>query len=81
MQIENHSLVNELPEYKDHIHQLKMSDRHFQRLFEEYHVLDKEIHHLESLDVPCTDEHMEVLKKKRLGLKDELYTMLQQCSK
>jgi len=77
MQIDNHSLINELPEYREKIHALKLSDRHFQKLFDEYHDIDKEIHRLEAADSPVADEHMEELKKKRLLLKDQLYAMLQ----
>jgi hypothetical protein len=77
MHVENHSLANEFPEHKERIHELKMNDRHFQRLFDEYHDVDKEIHRLESADQPTTDEHMEELKKQRLSLKDELYRLLQ----
>lgn len=77
MQIDKHSLVNELPEFKDRIHALKTSDRHFQKLFDEYHDIDKDIHRLESEDSPVSDEHMESLKKQRLLLKDQLYVMLQ----
>lgn len=80
MQIENHSLIKELPEYKDRIHELKMSDHHFQRLFDEYHTIDKEIHRLETEESPKTDEFMEDMKKNRLHLKDQLYTMLQAAS-
>lgn len=77
MQIDNHSLINELPEYREKIHALKISDRHFQKLFDEYHDIDKQVHRLESEDSPVSDEHMEELKKKRLHLKDQLYAMLQ----
>jgi hypothetical protein len=77
MHVENHSLANEFPEHKERIHELKMNDRHFQRLFDEYHDVDKEIHRLEAADQPTTDEHMEELKKQRLSLKDELYRLLQ----
>lgn len=76
MQIDNHSLVNDLPEFKDRIHDLKISDRHFLKLFDDYHVIDKDIHRLETEDSPVSDEHLEALKKQRLLLKDQLYTML-----
>ena len=77
MQIDNHSLANELPEYREKIHALKLSDQHFHKLFNEYHEVDKEIHRLETEDSPVTDEHMETLKKQRLLLKDQLYARLQ----
>lgn len=76
MTIENHSLLNEFPEYKDQIHNLKMNDHHFARLANEYHDADKEIHNIEQ-DFKTSDEYLETLKKKRIGLKDEIYKLLQ----
>jgi len=76
MIIENHSLANELPEFKEKIHELKMSDRHFQRLFDEYHEIDHEIHRIEQGVENTSDEYLEEQKKKRLSLKDQLYAML-----
>ena len=43
MPIEDHNLVNEFPEYKDDIHQLKMDDAHFKKLYDEYNHLTKEV--------------------------------------
>lgn len=76
MHDEKHDLAHELPEYKDKIHEMKESNAHFKKIFDEYHVLTKDIHQLEAKNVPVTDEHFEDLKKKRLHCKDELYTML-----
>jgi uncharacterized protein YdcH (DUF465 family) len=74
--IENHSLANELPEYKEAIHDLKMSDRHFQVLFNDYHKVDKEIHRIEEGIENTSDAYLDGLKKTRLSLKDELFKML-----
>lgn len=76
MTIENHSLVNELPEFKQRIHDLKMNDMHFHRLFNEYHDVDKEVHSIESGAQVSSDEFIEGLKKKRLNLKDQLFSIL-----
>ena len=35
-----HELHDEFPEYKEKIHALKIGDRHFARLFDEYHVVN-----------------------------------------
>jgi len=80
MQVERHSLINEFPEHRENIHNLKVSNHHFARLFDEYHHVDKEIHRLETEDQPVSDSYMEDLKKKRLNLKDELYQLLQAAS-
>ena len=37
---EKHDLIHELPEYRDIIHTLKTSDKHFSRLFDKYHEVD-----------------------------------------
>ena len=72
-----HDLVHELPEFRDKIHALKMSDAHFAKLFSEYHERDHEIHRIEQGVEATSDEVLEDLKKQRLRLKDELYRMLQ----
>jgi len=74
--IENHSLANELPEFKELIHDLKMSDRRFQGLFNDYHKVDKEIHRIEEGVENTSDTYLEGLKKTRLNLKDELFSIL-----
>lgn len=77
MPLEKHDLVHELPEYKDRIHELKMSNRHFAKIFNEYHEIDHEIHRIEEGVETPSDEYVEELKKKRLNMKDELFAMLQ----
>lgn len=74
--IENHSLVNELPEYKDAIHELKMNNAHFAKIFDEYHNVDKEIHRIEQGIENTSDTYLETIKLKRLHAKDELFNMI-----
>ena len=73
---EKHDLVHELPEYKERIHELKTSDRHFARLFDEYHEVDHEIHRIEEGVETPDDAYLEGRKKLRLHLKDQLLAML-----
>lgn len=76
MPIEKHDLIHELPEYKDRIHELKMNNNHFARIFAEYHEVDHEIHRIEEgIETPA-DDYVEELKKKRLNMKDEMFAML-----
>jgi uncharacterized protein YdcH (DUF465 family) len=76
MSLEKHDLVHELPEYRDAIRELKMNDRHFAKLFEQYHDLDHEVHRIElGVETP-SDDYVEQQKKQRLHLKDQLHTML-----
>ena len=76
MSIENHSLVNEFPEFKDKIHELKQDDRHFHRLFNDYHDIDKEVHRIENGAENTSDDYLESCKIKRLNLKDDLFKIL-----
>jgi hypothetical protein len=71
-----HELHEEFPELGDRIHELKTGDEHFSRLFDEYHEVNRQVHRAETDVEPTTDEHMEVLRKQRLLLKDQLYAML-----
>lgn len=77
---EHHDLVHELPEYREKIHEMKQSNHHFSKLFDEYHEVDQEIRRIEQEIETPSDEYTEELKKKRLALKDELYGMLQVVS-
>ena len=78
MSVDHHDLHHEFPEFKDAIHQLKSSNNHFARLFDEYHVATSEVEKLEGTGIPVGDSTFEELKKKRLKLKDELYGILRE---
>ena len=67
------------PEYRDLITQLKTSDAHFTRLFDEHNAVDQQILNMESRIEPATSEEIEVLKKEKLQLKDQLYTILKKA--
>jgi uncharacterized protein len=69
----HHPLIHELPQHRDTIHRLKMEDAHFRRLFDEYHVLDREVVRIEEEIEPASDARTEELKRRRCHLKDELY--------
>ena len=73
---EKHDLVHELPEHRDTIHNLKINNNHFARLFDEYHEIDHEVHRIETGIENTADEYLEERKKKRLYLKDELFQMI-----
>lgn len=76
MSIEKHDLHHEFPEFHDEIHDLKMNDAHFARLFNEYHEVNKEVIRIEEGAENTTDEYLEQRKFKRLNLKDNLFVML-----
>ena len=74
--MQKHDLLHEFPEYKEKIHDLKVSNTHFRKLFDEYHEVDHQIHSYESGATATTDEHLHELRAKRVHLKDSLYSML-----
>ena len=78
MLTEKHDLVHELPEHRDTIHNLKMTNNHFSKLFDEYHEVDHEVHRIETGIENTSDDYLDKRKKVRLHLKDELYRMIQQ---
>lgn len=71
-----HELHEEFPEAGEVLHRLKLSDAHFARLAERYHLVNREIHRAESQVAPVSDEVLETLKKERLKLKDEIASMV-----
>ncbi len=73
---EKHDLVHELPEHRDTIRQLKMDNNYFSRLFDDYHEVDHEKHHIETGIENTSDDYLEERKKQRLRLKDELYSII-----
>ena len=72
MENEAHDLVHELPEHREKIHELKISNNHFRKLFDKYHDTNKEIHRIEQGVENHADDYTETLKKTRLSLKEEL---------
>ena len=76
MELQQHDLHHEFPEYNDAIHALKTGNHHLAKLFDEYHRLNKDIRRIEENEEPVTDEALEEMKKLRLRLKDELHAML-----
>lgn len=71
-----HELAEEFPEFVALIRHLKDTDGHFNRLSDEYHHINRQIHRAETNIEPLSDFHTEDLRKKRMRLKDEIYGML-----
>lgn len=65
-----------LHEYKDEIHELKLSNAHFAKVFEKHNELDKKVEDAEADRIILTDVELETLKKEKLLLKDEAYKMI-----
>jgi uncharacterized protein len=76
MQIEHHDLHHEFPEHKERIHELKISDTRFAKLFNQYDQLDHMIRRVEEAGALMSDSEMEAMKMERVHLKDKLYAYL-----
>lgn len=68
------------PEFRDLISKLKTEDAHFARLFDKHNELDQKIKNFESGIGIATGSEIEVLKKEKLAIKDELYAILKKKS-
>jgi hypothetical protein len=68
------------PEYRDLITQLKHNDLHFTKLFERHNEIDQKIQNIETNVEQATDAEIETLKKEKLHLKDQLYSILNKAS-
>lgn len=73
---EKHDLLHEFPEHKDKIHELKMNNTHFAKLFEQYHEVEHEVRRIEEGNETTSDDYLEQKKKERLKLKDDLLAII-----
>lgn len=71
-----HELAEEFPNDHDKLHELKLSNAHYNKLADEYHEINREIHRIETEVEPASDEVLESMKKQRLLLKDQIAQML-----
>lgn len=76
MSVEHHDLHHEFPDLKDQIHQLKVTNLQFRKLFDEYHELTTEIEKMEDEVTPASTDTEHSAKIKRAHLKDQLYKMI-----
>lgn len=68
------------PEHRELITELKTTDRHFLNLFDRHNELDQRIKNIEMHLEHRTHEEIEVLKKEKLRLKDQIYAILLRSS-
>lgn len=76
MDLLKHDIAHEFPKLKPKIQSLKTLNLHFAKLYKEYDELNHEIAKVETGGAVMADEALEILKKKRLKLKDEIVRML-----
>jgi uncharacterized protein YdcH (DUF465 family) len=78
--MEKHDILHEFPQFKDRVHELKTSNHHFRKLFDDYHEVDHEIHSIETGATTAIDEYLNELRKKRVHLKDSIFEILNAAS-
>ncbi len=77
--MENHNLTHEFPELEPKINTLKANDDVFRKMYVNYEEVNALVQHYESGEQNhTTDEHLTDLRKKRVHLKDDLYSYLTQ---
>ena len=64
------------PEYREQIAHLRGTDRHFNRLIQEHNLLDHEVQRLEDKHSPAFQMEIDTLKRHKLALKEQLYSLL-----
>jgi len=81
MHVASHDLEADFPEKRAAIETLRTSDATFATLVDRYNDINREVVLLEQKDVPTDDFTFENLKKERVKLKDEIYSMLEKQSR
>jgi uncharacterized protein YdcH (DUF465 family) len=76
MNLLNHNLAHEFPQHLEKMSLLKAADAHFASLAAQYDAHNHTITQYEQGKESMTEEALEVLKKKRLELKDDIYQIL-----
>ena len=76
--MEKHDLRHEFPELEEKIHEMKISNNHFKKLFDKYDEVNHATHRIETGAEITSDEVLNDFRTQRVHLKDELYKMLTQ---
>ena len=76
----NKKIKHMFPEHSELVNTLKNTNPHFAKLFEEHNELDHTITHLELDPINHIHDDIEILKRKKLKIKDELYSLLQKAT-
>jgi uncharacterized protein len=74
--MQKHDILHDFPELKEKVHELKTTNHHFRKIFDEYHEVDHQVHSIETGASVTTDEHLNELRKHRVHLKDEIFGIL-----
>ena len=71
-----HELAEEFPDKADRIHELKIADAHFRKIFDEYHDVNRAVHRAETLVDTLEPLPEQDLRKRRMRLKDEIARLI-----
>jgi uncharacterized protein YdcH (DUF465 family) len=70
-----------LSEYRAEISELKQNHAHFSKIFNDHNMLDQEIQDAVEGRVSMSGIEIEIMKKKKLKLKDEMLRMILKLKK
>lgn len=70
-----------LHEYRDIISVLKVDNAHFAKIFEKHNDLDQKITDIDEGREHASDLELDTMKKEKLKLKDDAYTMILEYKK
>ncbi|MFT2091104.1 YdcH family protein [Paraglaciecola sp. 2405UD69-4] len=79
MELQKHTLLKDFPDHHHTIRHLKMNDGHFAKLFDEYHEIESEVHHIEKNHEAVADDYLDSLKNRRVHLKDVLFNYVKRA--
>ena len=71
-----HELSEEFPDKIEAMHNLRDTDAHFARLFDEYHQINRQVHRAETNVEPVDTLAETDMRKERARLKDEIWSYL-----
>jgi len=71
-----HELAEEFPDKVEQMRELKESNAHFRKLFDDYHEMNRAVHRAETNVEPTDEAHEATMRKQRLMLKDQIAAML-----
>ena len=70
------NLTESFPELNEAFHHLKAANPHFQQLLKHYEALEAVVHKVDHKQEVMSDFELEKVKKQRVVLKDNLYTLM-----
>ena len=71
-----HDLHAEFPDHQMALHSLKLESEHFRALAQQHHDLAQKIYRIDGGLDAASDTRLEMLKKQRLGVLDQIAAMI-----